>query len=43
VIVDKDNRPAWRPAAHADVTPEDINAYFAPLGADDLIFEAAPK
>jgi enoyl-CoA hydratase len=40
VIVDKDNRPNWRPAVHADIKPHDIEAYFAPLGADDLTFEA---
>ncbi len=42
VIVDKDNRPNWRPARAADVKNEDIAAYFAPLGADDLVFPAAP-
>ena len=41
VIVDKDNRPQWRPARAVDVTKEDIDAYFAPLGADDLVFPAA--
>jgi enoyl-CoA hydratase len=41
VIVDKDNRPRWRPAAPEDVSPEAIDAYFAPLGADDLVFDAA--
>jgi enoyl-CoA hydratase len=40
VIVDKDNRPSWRPAVHADLTKEDIDPYFASLGVDDLIFEA---
>ncbi len=36
-IVDKDNRPQWDPA------PADVDAYFAPLGANDLniIGEAA--
>ena len=29
-LVDKDNRPQWRP------TPADVDAYFAPLGADEL-------
>jgi enoyl-CoA hydratase len=41
VIVEKDNRPQWRPARAADVKTEDIDAYFAPLGADDLVFPAA--
>jgi enoyl-CoA hydratase len=31
-LVDKDNRPQWRPAPSA----ADIDAYFAPLGADEL-------
>jgi enoyl-CoA hydratase len=39
VIIDKDNKPNWRPAASADVRSEDIDAYFAPLGADELVFE----
>jgi enoyl-CoA hydratase len=42
VIVDKDNRPSWRPAVHAEVAKEDIDAYFASLGDDDLTFKAAP-
>ena len=32
VIVDKDNRPQWRPGAAEDVSRADIDAYFAPLG-----------
>jgi enoyl-CoA hydratase len=40
VIVDKDNRPEWRPARAADVKSANIDAYFAPLGADDLKFPA---
>jgi enoyl-CoA hydratase len=39
VIIDKDNKPNWRPAAAAEVRPETIDAYFAPLDADELIFE----
>jgi enoyl-CoA hydratase len=31
-LVDKDNRPQWRPAP----APADVDAYFAPLGADEL-------
>jgi enoyl-CoA hydratase len=34
-IVDRDNRPAWRPAEQADVDAADVVAHFAPL-ADDL-------
>ena len=36
VIVEKDNRPHWRPARAADVRREEIDAYFAPLGAEEL-------
>ena len=32
VIIDKDNQPRWAPAP----APEDVDAYFAPLGADEL-------
>ena len=35
VIVDKDNAPVWDAAP--DAAP-DVDAYFAPLGADELIF-----
>ncbi len=35
-IVDKDNRPQWRPAAGQRPAAADIDAYFAPLGADEL-------
>lgn len=35
-IIDKDNRPNWRPAELCAVTDADIDAYFAPLGADEL-------
>ncbi len=35
-IVDKDNRPQWRPPAGERPAAVDIDAYFAPLGADDL-------
>jgi enoyl-CoA hydratase len=36
VIVDKDQKPAWRPARVEDVSREAVLAYFAPL-ADDLV------
>jgi enoyl-CoA hydratase len=42
-IIDRDNRPQWRPAVHAEIRPGDIDAYFAPLGADDLLFGKAPQ
>ena len=31
VIIDKDNRPRWRPPTLADVTEADVEAHFAPL------------
>lgn len=43
VIVDKDNRPQWRPRAADEVSAKDIDAYFAPLGAGELRFEAAER
>ena len=35
-IIDKDNQPRWRPADFSAVTGADIDAYFAPLGGDEL-------
>jgi enoyl-CoA hydratase len=40
LIVDKDNRPQWRPNAPAEVSSAAIDAYFAPLGESELAFEA---
>jgi enoyl-CoA hydratase len=40
LIVDKDNRPQWRPGAPEDVSAAAVAAYFAPLGESDLVFEA---
>jgi enoyl-CoA hydratase len=34
VIVDKDNRPQWRPASLAEVTAEAVERHFAPLPAE---------
>jgi enoyl-CoA hydratase len=34
VIIDKDNRPRWRPAALADVTAESVERHFAPLESE---------
>lgn len=36
LIVDKDNQPRWRPATLAEVTPADVDAYFAPLPDGEL-------
>ena len=35
-IVDKDNRPHWRPPTGERPVEADIDGYFAPLGADEL-------
>ena len=42
VIVDKDNKPRWRPASHSEVTAQSIDAYFAPLGAEELVLDRGP-
>ncbi len=34
VIVDKDNKPRWRPATLAEVTPAMVEAHFAPLAEE---------
>jgi enoyl-CoA hydratase len=43
LIVDKDNRPDWRPSAADAVSKAAIDAYFAPLGQSELTFEAADR
>jgi enoyl-CoA hydratase len=40
-IVDKDNRPDWRPAPGEPIDSRAVDAYFAPLGADELEFPRA--
>ena len=39
VIIDKDNKPDWQPAALAEVSDAMLAAYFAPLAARDLRFD----
>ena len=40
LLVDKDNAPKWQPATLADVTPDMVERYFAPLsGEDELHFD----
>ena len=38
VVVDKDMTPQWRPGTLAELTAEDVERYFRPLGEDDLTF-----
>ena len=38
----KDNRPDWRPGPDEPLPAEAIDAYFAPLGADELTFARQP-
>ncbi|SFT79399.1 enoyl-CoA hydratase/isomerase family protein [Arthrobacter sp. ov118] len=40
-VVDKDRNPRWKPATLAQVTREDVEAYFAPVGEREL--KLAPK
>ncbi|MFE7095636.1 enoyl-CoA hydratase/isomerase family protein [Streptomyces erythrochromogenes] len=35
-VIDKDRDPRWSPAALEDVTPADVDRYFAPLDANEL-------
>jgi enoyl-CoA hydratase len=39
VVIDKDNAPRWLPATLDEIEPATIEAYFAPLGADELVLE----
>jgi enoyl-CoA hydratase len=37
-IIDKDRNPAWAPPRIGEVTEQMVDAYFAPRGADELVF-----
>jgi enoyl-CoA hydratase len=37
VIVDKDNKPCWRPATLPDVGEADVERHFAPLSSSELV------
>ncbi|MCU0855767.1 MAG: enoyl-CoA hydratase/isomerase family protein, partial [Rhodobacteraceae bacterium] len=39
LIIDKDKTPRWRHARIEDVTPGEVAAMLAPLGAEELTFE----
>ncbi len=39
MVIDKDNAPRWDPPELAGVSPELVEAHFAPLGARDLSFD----
>ena len=41
VIIDKDNRPDWRPSTLQAVSKDAIDAYFVPLGTSELEFGKA--
>jgi len=38
-LVDKDQKPRWRPASLAEIDDRAAEAYFAPLGDGELIFD----
>jgi enoyl-CoA hydratase len=40
-ILDKDFAPRWRHTNLDEVTPREVDTYFAPLGCDELTFENA--
>ena len=35
-VIDKDRRPRWSPASLGEVTPASVDAFFAPLGEQEL-------
>ena len=39
IVIDKDNAPKWRPDTLAEVTPDLVEAHFAPLGDSELTFD----
>lgn len=40
VLVEKDHAPQWRPASLDELDDAEIEPYFEPLGARDLVFQA---
>ncbi len=39
LLIDKDKAPKWQHASIDDVTRAEVEAYFAPLGENDLVFD----
>lgn len=39
LLVDKDNQPKWSPESISDVSTEQVDNYFAPLPANELILK----
>ena len=39
VVVDKDQKPRWSPAALADVSPASVDSYFVVRPGDTIAFE----
>ncbi|HEX7775518.1 MAG TPA: enoyl-CoA hydratase/isomerase family protein [Parvibaculum sp.] len=39
IIIDKDQKPAWRPGRLEEVSGGEVDAYFATLGRDELSFD----
>ncbi len=39
IIIDKDQKPRWQPAALADVEAAEVDRYFSSLGAEELRFD----
>jgi len=39
IVIDKDQKPAWRPAELADVSEAELDGYFTPLGPNELTFD----
>ena len=39
VVVDKDHTPKWNPATLEEISPAQVEQYFAPLGDQELSFD----
>ncbi|MFP2927262.1 enoyl-CoA hydratase/isomerase family protein [Pyxidicoccus sp. 3LG] len=43
VLVDKDNKPRWHPATLSEVDDAEVEACFAPLGAEELVLSVPSR